>query len=59
MLPRNEGGVVDARLKVYGTVNVRVVDASVFPVSFSAHVSSLVVLYAIKIKLTTLALRYR
>ncbi|KAL4888789.1 hypothetical protein BDV59DRAFT_205779 [Aspergillus ambiguus] len=31
MMPRKDGGVVDPRLKVYGTSNVRVVDASVFP----------------------------
>ena len=39
MLPRNQGGVVDARLRVYGLQNVRAVDASIFPVQFSAHVS--------------------
>jgi len=38
MLPKEKGGVVDANLKVYGTLNLRVVDSSVFPVSFSAHV---------------------
>ncbi|KAL1588271.1 hypothetical protein WHR41_03114 [Cladosporium halotolerans] len=32
MRPEGDGGVVDERLKVYGTANVRVVDASVFPV---------------------------
>ncbi|KAF4611180.1 hypothetical protein D9613_007287 [Agrocybe pediades] len=37
MLPKEKGGVVDADLKVYGTSNLRVVDSSVFPVSFSAH----------------------
>jgi choline dehydrogenase-like flavoprotein len=37
MLPKAQGGVVDANLKVYGLANVRVVDSSVFPVSFSAH----------------------
>jgi choline dehydrogenase len=42
MLPQSQGGVVDARLKIYGLANVRVVDASVFPVQFAAHVSSLV-----------------
>ncbi|KAL4810681.1 hypothetical protein BDV18DRAFT_165324 [Aspergillus unguis] len=31
MMPREDGGVVDPTLKVYGTRNVRVVDASVFP----------------------------
>lgn len=31
MMPRDKGGVVDARLKVYGTSNVRVCDASIFP----------------------------
>ncbi|KKA18376.1 Aryl-alcohol dehydrogenase, partial [Rasamsonia emersonii CBS 393.64] len=31
MMPRELGGVVDDRLTVYGTTNVRVVDASVFP----------------------------
>lgn len=32
MLPESIGGVVDERLRVYGTRNVRVVDASVFPI---------------------------
>ncbi|KAK1037535.1 hypothetical protein LTS16_012756 [Friedmanniomyces endolithicus] len=32
MMPESMGGVVDARLKVYGTSNVRVVDASVMPI---------------------------
>lgn len=31
MMPRSEGGVVDDRLFVYGTRNLRIVDASVFP----------------------------
>jgi choline dehydrogenase-like flavoprotein len=31
MMPRKMGGVVDASLRVYGTGNVRVVDASVMP----------------------------
>ena len=41
MLPREYGGVVDKSLKVYGTQNVRVIDASVPPISFSAHLMSI------------------
>ncbi|KAG6815635.1 hypothetical protein H0H87_012724 [Tephrocybe sp. NHM501043] len=38
MLPRDQNGVVDSKLKVYGTSNIRVVDASILPVvSNSAH----------------------
>ncbi|KAJ7628742.1 hypothetical protein FB45DRAFT_991099 [Roridomyces roridus] len=40
MMRRELGGVVDAHLKVYDTVNVRVVDASIFPTQLSAHLSS-------------------
>jgi len=38
MLPLEQGGVVDTDLRVYGLANVRVVDASVFPMQFAAHV---------------------
>ena len=37
MLPRHKGGVVDERLKVYGTSNLRVVDASIFPLQVRAN----------------------
>ncbi|KAF9040114.1 GMC oxidoreductase [Panaeolus papilionaceus] len=37
MLPRNKGGVVDPRLKVYGTKNLRVVDLSIIPLHIAAH----------------------
>lgn len=40
MLPQDQGGVVDADLKVYGLANVRVADASVFPIQFSAHLQA-------------------
>lgn len=33
MLPKNDGGVVDPRLKVWGTTNLRVVDASIVRMS--------------------------
>ncbi|RDW61981.1 alcohol oxidase-2 [Coleophoma cylindrospora] len=45
MLPLEKGGVVDARFKLYGTANLRVVDASIFPLMPRANLQSLV--YAI------------
>ncbi|KAF9026929.1 FAD-linked reductase [Hymenopellis radicata] len=45
MLPQKYGGVVDSQLRVYGTANLRVVDASILPLHFSAH--PMATLYAI------------
>ncbi|KAI9661480.1 MAG: hypothetical protein M1831_003002 [Alyxoria varia] len=40
MMSRELGGVVDAELRVYGTQNVRVVDASVLPFQVVGHLMS-------------------
>lgn len=40
MMPREKGGVVDNKLKVYGTSNVRVVDASILPYQVCGHLTS-------------------
>ncbi|KAJ5115996.1 hypothetical protein N7456_000344 [Penicillium angulare] len=45
MMPRDKGGVVNAQLKVYGTKNVRVIDASVVPFQLCGHLTS--TLYAV------------
>lgn len=37
MMPRDKNGVVDDELRVWGTSNLRVVDASVFPLHTSNH----------------------
>ncbi|KAF9002545.1 hypothetical protein BDQ17DRAFT_1357062 [Cyathus striatus] len=42
MLPKDLGGAVDSKLRVYGVRGVRVADASVLPIQISAHLSSTV-----------------
>jgi choline dehydrogenase-like flavoprotein len=42
LLPEEDGGVVDAELKVYGTKSLRIVDASIIPLLPSAHIQTLV-----------------
>ncbi|GKT42709.1 dehydrogenase citC [Colletotrichum spaethianum] len=42
MLPKSKGGVVDERFRAYGVNNLRVVDASVFPLIPRANIQSLV-----------------
>ncbi|KAI0132702.1 GMC oxidoreductase [Xylariales sp. AK1849] len=52
MLPRNKGGVVDPSLRVYGTKNLRVVDAGVIPLLPDAHIQAAI--YAIAEKASCL-----
>lgn len=40
MMPKEVGGVVDTSLKVYGTSNIRVVDASIVPFQVCGHLQS-------------------
>ncbi|KAJ7488067.1 alcohol oxidase [Mycena latifolia] len=37
MLPLEDGGVVDTKLKVYHTTNIRVIDISIIPLHIGAH----------------------
>ncbi|KAJ4158368.1 uncharacterized protein LMH87_008897 [Akanthomyces muscarius] len=45
MLPRALGGVVDPRLRVYGTKNLHIVDAGILPFPLTSHTMS--TLYAV------------
>lgn len=42
MMPQEHGGVVDSHLKVYGTTNVRIVDASIFPLEPRGNIQATV-----------------
>ncbi|KAI0069141.1 GMC oxidoreductase [Artomyces pyxidatus] len=52
MLPQDKGGVVDPRLKVYGTANVRVVDLSILPLHIGAPTQSACVPLSSAIKIS-------
>ena len=45
MMAKELGGVLDKKMRVYGTKNVRVVDASILPFQTSGHLTS--TLYAV------------
>lgn len=49
MMPRRAGGVVDTGLRVYGTKNLRVVDASVIPLIPGGHIQSAIYAIAEKV----------
>jgi choline dehydrogenase-like flavoprotein len=52
MLPKELGGVVDSKLRVYGIDGLRVVDASVFPMPPAAHIQATV--YAVAEKVSSI-----
>ena len=63
MLPLEQGGVVNSHLRVYGTQNLRVVDASIFPMIPAAHLQAVVYGVAEKVSIKsnnsqTLLIRY-
>jgi len=50
MMPLGRGGVVDNHLRVYGTRNLRIVDAGIFPMVPAAHLQAPVYAVAEKVK---------
>lgn len=50
MVPRELGGVVDPQLKVYGSNNLRVVDASIIPLQIGTHPMATVYAIAEKVR---------
>lgn len=55
MAPRDIGGVVDPQLKVYGTKNLRVCDASIIPLQLGATPMSTVYAIAEKVPCSVLS----
>lgn len=51
MLPLEHGGVVDPHLHVYGTKNLRIVDAGIIPLVPAAHLQTPVYAIAEKVKI--------
>ena len=49
MLPLEHGGVVDTHLRVYGTKNLRIVDAGIIPLVPAAHLQAPVYAVAEKV----------
>jgi len=57
MMPRRLGGVVDHDLRVYGVKGLRIVDASIFPMAISGHISSTVYAVAEKVRISVVLTR--
>jgi choline dehydrogenase-like flavoprotein len=55
---RKTSGVVDDNLKVYGTHNLRVVDASIIPLEIAAHTQATVYGIAEKVSDVATCVRY-
>ncbi|KAF7798260.1 hypothetical protein EIP86_009477 [Pleurotus ostreatoroseus] len=55
MMPREDGGVVDPSLKIYGTSNLRVVDCSIVPFELSCHTQSIAYAVGEKVMLEVMA----
>lgn len=49
MMPLDKGGVVDRELRVYGTCNLRIVDAGIMPIIPAAHLQAAVYAVAEKV----------
>ena len=58
MLPLEHGGVVDPHLRVWGTQNLRVIDASIFPTIPAAHLQAVVYGVAEKVKASMLPFQF-
>lgn len=59
MLPFEDGGVVDTELRVYGTTNLRVVDAGIMPLLPAARIQAAVYAVAEKVRVSVMCVASR
>lgn len=57
MAPREMDGVVDGSLKVYGTTNLRAVDASIMPTQLGCHIQATIYAIAEKVSIRNFLIR--